>query len=254
MSLDEYEARYLDQYRRGSFETILAAARRRNVLVSLERHRHRRILEVGCGLEPLLESVADFDAFVVVEPAPRCAEHARERAANRPGVRVVQGYLEEVGDEVAGDTPYDFIVMSSVLHEVPDPARLLGAVRALCAPTTVVHVNVPNVRSFHRLLAQEAGLLRDLFEESEMERHFMRQTRFDLPVLLEVMKANGFDVFEHGSYFIKPFTHAQMDAILAAGILPPPVLSGLEGMSRHAPDLGAEIYANARTRPGQAEA
>lgn len=35
----------------------------------LEKYRHRYILEIGCGMEPLYKYFNDFDELVIVEPA-----------------------------------------------------------------------------------------------------------------------------------------------------------------------------------------
>ena len=40
--------------------------------------------------------------------------------------------------------PFDFVIASSLLHEVQDPTRFLRAVRSVCGPETVIHLNVPN--------------------------------------------------------------------------------------------------------------
>src|SRR5262249_10822982 len=149
---DAYVERYLEQYRDGTFETILVEVRRRRVLEAMQNYPHRAVLEVGCGVEPTFLRCDGYDRYVVVEPAETFAQRAESLAERRPGVEVVQGYLEEVAGRIAADGDFDFIVLSSLLHEVPDPERLLRAAGSVCAPGGVVHVNVPNVRSFHRLL------------------------------------------------------------------------------------------------------
>jgi len=51
---------------------------------------------------------------------------------------------------------------------------------------------------------------------------------------------------DSGSYFIKPFTHAQMQQLIEAGILTTALIDGLIRMEQHLPGLGAEIFVNAR--------
>jgi len=109
-----------------------------------------------------------------------------------------------------------------------------------------VHFNVPNVRSFHRLLALESGLIGDLFEQSETERRFQRHTRFDRERLEALLRANGFEILDSATYFVKPFTHAQMDALVQSGTCGPEVIEGLDRMTKYMPDMGCEIYANVR--------
>lgn len=245
MRIGDYTRRYAEQYDEHGFETVLVEVRRRQVLETFVRHTHRHVLEIGCGLEPLFEHVTDFDTFTVVEPSEEFVENARRVAAGRAGVEVRQDYFESEAPLLAG-RPFDLVVASSLLHEVSDPRRLLGAIRSVCADGTVVHVNVPNVRSFHRLLALEMGLIDSVFEPSEMERQFQRTTRFDMDSLQRMLHDEGFEVTRSGSYMVKPFTHKQMEAMLAAGIVDGRVLEGLARMVAHFPGMGCEIFAEAR--------
>src|SRR4051812_11360306 len=212
----DYAAKYFEQYASGGFETILVRVRRGQVLDFLRRHPGARVLEVGCGLEPLFLFWNAFEAMTIVEPSAEFIAAARERAAGDPRIELRHAYLEDVAEDL-GDAKPDVIIVSSLLHEVPDPERLLASLRAVCSPGTIVHINVPNVRSFHRLLALEMGLIDDLFEQSEIEKRFHRHTRFDREKLHALLRGAGFDVLESGTYFVKPFTHAQMEALLSSG-------------------------------------
>lgn len=236
-----YSARYAEQYAVDGFEPSLVAIRRAHVLASLSRYDHGHVLEVGCGLEPLFTFVDGWNEFTVVESSPEFAQNARALSAGRADVRVVEGYFEESHPSLQGVQP-DVVIVSSLLHEVPDPRALLRAVRSVSGPSTVTHLNVPNVRSFHRLLALEMGLIESVSEPSEMEVRFQRHTRYDLDALTALVTAEGFRVLRSGDYFIKPFTHAQMHAMLSAGIIDVRVLEGLDRMTRHLPGLGSEIF------------
>jgi SAM-dependent methyltransferase len=243
--LEAYAKRYAAQYGERSFETLLVAVRRRHVLHWLAHYQARRILEVGCGLEPLFSHYGDFDAWRIVEPVADFARQARKVAAGDARINVSEGYLEEQAGILA-DEDFDFIVVSSLLHEVGVPLRLLEAVHSLCEDTTIVHVNVPNMLSFHRLLALEMGLIADVFETSEMDRAFGHHGRFDHERLIELLTRANFRIAESGTYFVKPFTHDQMDTILRTGVFPPPLLDGLDRMIKYMPDHGCELYANVR--------
>src|SRR5258708_6975198 len=176
--LAEYSARYLEQYAEGGFETVVVRIRREQVLSFLRGTSARRVVEIGCGLEPLFLFADDFESWTIIEPSTEFATNARQRAGKDPRIDIRHGYAEEVAAGLASQSP-QAVIVSSLLHEVPEPKRLLAAVRSLCAAETVVHFNVPNVRSFHRLLALEMGLIGDLFEPSETERRFHRHTRYD---------------------------------------------------------------------------
>jgi SAM-dependent methyltransferase len=243
--LEAYAKRYAAQYSERSFETLLIAIRRRHVLHWLARYGARRVLEVGCGLEPLFSHHTDFDTWRIVEPIAEFAGRARELAVGDDRIEVWEGYVEEQTDVLA-DESLDFVIVSGLLHEVRDPLRLLEAVRSLCGDTTIVHVNVPNMLSFHRLLALEMGLIADVYETSKMDRAFGHLGRFDHERFINLLAEASFRVAESGTYFVKPFTHDQMDAILRTGAFPPSLTDGLDRMTKYMPDHGCELYANAR--------
>lgn len=244
MSAADYDRQYAEQYAQDQFETILVEIRRRRVLESIEPYAPRSVLEVGCGMEPLFSFYEDFDRHTIVEPSRQFTENALRLADRDERVEVIEGTLEERGEHLHGRT-FDAVVVSSLLHEVPDARALLSAVRAVCSERTLVHVNVPNVRSFHRLLAFEGGLIQDVFEPSEMERRFGRHDRFDAVSLQTLLESVGFRVVASGTYFVKPFTHAQMDALLALPAFDrASLLRGLDGMIKYMPELGCELYSD----------
>jgi SAM-dependent methyltransferase len=243
--LKAYEKAYLDSY---EFEKVQASYRRRRVLEILNAQRPRSVLEVGCGLEPLFEHYPGWDRFCVVEPAPGFAANAAERARDRPTVRVVATTFEEFAAQRPTEH-YDAIVISSVLHEVTDPDALMAAAYKIADESTLVHVNVPNERSIHKLLALEMGLLASLSERSELAHTLQISRTYDLPRLCSYLEGRGFEVLETGSYFVKPFTHRQMAAMIEHKIIDERVLDGFYSLVRHLPEMGSEIYANLRKRP-----
>lgn len=250
IDLDDYTEKYAAQYSGGPgwFETVMVAARRRQVLDFCLRHAHRRVLEVGCGLDSLMRHVSDWEEFTIVEPSLEFCDRARAEAKDRAGIAIYDAFLENVAEELSKTRAFDAIVVSSLLHEVADPARLLAAVHRLCGAETVVHFNVPNVRSFHRLLALEMGLISDLFERSATEQKFQRHTRYDRDALIKALNDAGFDLVRFATYFVKPFSHAQMEAVFDGGLLDRRAIEALDRMSKYFPDHGAEMLVEVRRR------
>ena len=244
--IERYTKEYLKHYGEQSFELHLITARRRQVLKSLRAHPHANILEVGCGLEPLFPHIGDYTTFTVIEPSAEFVERAKALSSGRQNVTVIQGRLEQTVLRPAEARTFDFIVLSSLLHEVPDPAHLLRAVHSISGPDTTTHINVPNVYSFHRLLALEMGLIDSVFDRSQTEARFQRYTRFDMPSLIRLVVDQGFRVISSGTYFVKPFTNEQMDQILRHGIVDTRVIQGLERMIRYLPEMGSEMYVEVR--------
>lgn len=235
---------YTEQYMRLPFEPLQAAYRRRKVLAEIERHRPRRLLEIGCGHQPLF---IDWPAasWTVIEPAPLFAENARTLASGYRDVHVVEGYAE-VFSRDPEDAPYDMVILSCLLHEVEDPQSLLSSVRRLCSEGTLLHVNVPNARSLHRLLAVAMGLISSPESKSDMQRTMQQRSVYDAVSLHDELVRAGFAVAEHGTLFVKPFTHAQMQQLVDEGFLTPALLEGLDRLVQQLPDLGSELWVNAR--------
>ncbi|HEU4457626.1 MAG TPA: class I SAM-dependent methyltransferase [Methylibium sp.] len=239
---------YQQAYAASDFEPTMARLRKRVLLAALARWRPRRVLEVGCADDALFNHHADFEHWCVVEPGAGFAALARQHAQRRgfgERVRVVQALLEDAGAELAGGD-FDLILLSGLLHEVPQPAALLAATAALCTPATRVHVNVPNARSLHRLLALEMGLIDSIHAISDQQRALQQTRTYDLDTLSAACRDAGFAIEASGSYFIKPFTHRQMAGLARDGLLDERMLDGLCGLERHLPGLGAEIHVDLR--------
>ena len=234
---------YGEQYRQLPFEPLQAGFRRRRVLAQVARRRPRRLLEVGCAERPLFLDLPGQEA-VVVEPTAVFAAEARRMAADRPGVTVVEALLEEAPAAELGG-PFDLVVVSGLLHEVPDPQRLLRAARGACAPDGVVHVNVPSAGSLHRLLAVAMGLIPDPAAESETQRRLQQRHVYDAAGLDRELADAGLRVLERGSILVKPFTHAQMQQLVDAGFLTDALLDGLDRLTELLPELGSEIWVDA---------
>jgi SAM-dependent methyltransferase len=236
-------ADYTVRYRSLPFEPLQARYRRRRVLARVAAHAPRRLAEIGCGELPLFLDLPGVEA-VVIEPTAAFAASARRLAEGRSGVTVVEDYAERVAAGSVGGQ-VDMVVVSGLLHEVPDPQRVLAAARALCRPGGVVHVNVPSSRSFHRLLAVAMGLIPDPAAESANQRALQQQRIYDPASLERELAAAGLTVRERGSILVKPFTHAQMQRLVDDRFLTPELLDGLDRLAEVLPELGSEIWADA---------
>lgn len=242
-------ADYADQYADLPFEATQVAYRRRLVLEVLEAHGARRVLEVGCGLDPLASHASRFEAWTIVEPAPRFAETARRRTEGDARVRIIAQTIEAaVASGALRPGDFDAILLSSLLHEVPSTEAVLRGVHALCDAHTLVHCNVPNAASLHREWAVAMGLIPSVDTPSPQQLRLQQGRIFDRASLDALMAQCGFGVIERGGYLLKPFTHAQMHGLVSGGTIDRPMLEGLYALGKKFPDLASEIYVNARRR------
>lgn len=126
----------------------------------------RRIVEVGAGIgtfaEHLLQAAPQAE-LTLVEPAGNNYPHLAARFADRPRVRTVQGYL----DDVAQPESADALVAVNVMEHVHDDAGFLRTAHRLLAPGGHALVFVPALPALY-------GTLDEAFE------HVRRYTRDEL--------------------------------------------------------------------------
>lgn len=236
--------RYAVSYSEMPFEPIQAEFRRAFVLEEIKRMAPRSILEVGCGWKPLFIDVDKNIKVCTVEPSQQFYDHACGLISGYSNARLVQGFLEQIAPEDIGT--FDLVVLSGVLHEVSQPLALVESAKKFCSTHSRLHINVPNAKSFHRLLALEMGLIDSLYQLSENQLTLDQSNTFDLDSLSVLVQGAGFIIENVGTYFVKPFTHRQMQLLIDREILSHTMLDGLMKLSKHFPDNGSEVYVNAR--------
>ena len=159
---------YTEQYREKSFEDYLVEYRRKKIIEIIKKHNPTTFLEIGCGLEPLFKymDMSNIYSYTIIEPSEAFAENALKiaRKLNLDKVRVINDFFPP--QESLKEYFFDMIICSSLLHEVEDPSFLLKGIHETCCENTIVHVNVPNARSFHRLLAKHMGIIKDIYENN----------------------------------------------------------------------------------------
>lgn len=238
-------AKYTDDYNQPNFEDYQVEFRRKKILEIIDKYKPQTILEIGCGMEPLFQFLNyKFEKYVIVEPSEVFYGNAVKKADKDKRIICHKKYFGI--DHIEFNLEFDMIICSSLLHEVDRPQELLDAIRNICTENTVVHINVPNANSFHRLLAKKMGLIKDEHEMSERNLLYQQHEVFDTASLAVLLAQTGFEVVESGGYFVKPFTHDQMYQMMKNNIIDEKVLDGLYLMTEYLPDLASEIYINCK--------
>ena len=234
------------EYNKLPFEKEMVRYRKRMLQEKAFCYPHKRILEIGCGLDPLFTTIMDFEHLTLIEPCRafiKNAEKLMHKAKIQKKVTLINGFFEKHMHDLQ-DKGFDLIIFSGLLHEIEDPDFFLRAVNAIADSNSVVHINVPNAHSFHRLLAVKAGLINSEYKRSDTQIRLQQYHTFGLNTLSMLCVKNGFTIIDKGTYFIKPFTHAQMEALMENGIIGRAVMDGFYDMIQYMPDLGAEIFMN----------
>lgn len=231
------------------FEGICTLARQRRNLAFLQEVQPAHVLEVGCGALLLSRMAREAGLatprWTIVEPVAEFAQAARAFAQIDGGIEVIEGYLETSAKGLRAARPqgHDSVVLSGLLHETSDPLALLAAAVELAAPGAQVLASVPNARSFHRLLAVAAGLIPTPDTLTDRNHALGQPVVFDARGLSELMTRAGLTDLACDGYLFKPFTHAQMDLVLAdapSGSRAA-LVEGLIRLGADFPDQAAEI-------------
>lgn len=235
---------YSKIYEQQGFEAIQVKYRRKMLLEQISKYKPQSILEIGCGLEPLFLYVENV-SFTIVEPSTLFCRRGKELLGERKNVLFIENFFENVVEDLL-DSKYDMVICSGLLHEVEEPEKLLNAITKICTKDTIIHINVPNAQSLHRLLARESGFIKDEHELSAQNIKLQQHQVFDFDRLIEMVIKSGMSIEEKGSYFVKPFTHEQMRKCLDEGIINKDVLDGLYNLGKYMPTMGSEIFVNCK--------
>lgn len=246
--------KYVEEYKAVDydFEKTLVRYRRKKVLEILDRHKPKNILEIGCGMDSIANYYTNYDNFLIVEPSQEFASKAIKKQNEK--IKVYVDFIENKIDILKYEY-FDFILLSSLLHEIPDPQGFLKSVVSLCKEETILHINVPNSRSFHLLWAYEAGIIKKMDELTATAYKLQQNTAFNAEKLSDLVQSCGLDILDKGSYFLKPFNHQKMAMSLkgendknGGALLDDRLLDGLYSMTKYMPDLGCEIFINAKIK------
>jgi len=238
---------YEKEYLKSDFEIQQVKYRKRKILETVNDCKGGKILEIGCGDEPLFPYINNYKKYTVVEPAETFYKKAKILAKGYPNVVVKKDYFNYSFINQNADK-YNYVILSGLLHEIEEPIELLECIKMILEDNAFIHINVPNAMSFHRLLALEMGIINSIYEKSDTNIRLQQTSVFDLNSLAkmieDVFDKSDYKILSSGSYFVKPFTHEQMQKCIDMKIFDTSVLEGLYKMEKWIPNLGSEIYIN----------
>jgi ubiquinone/menaquinone biosynthesis C-methylase UbiE len=245
-NIDDYTKVYNDN----EFENIQAKFRKRIVMDFLRKYANNRstILEIGCGSDSMFNYVSNFANFSVVDPSKEFIEKAKLDKLNHQfsdKVTLYNSYLEEAQFE---NKSFDIVIISGLLHEVAYPEKIMSKIKTILSSNAVLHVNVPNANSLHRIWAYESGLIKSVSEISDTQMKYQQSHTFSGETMSQLLNREGYYILESGSYFVKPFTHSQMIFLLKNKVISEVLLEGLYNLTKYMPELGSEIFFNIKIK------
>jgi hypothetical protein len=103
--------------------------RRKKVLEIMNVYRPKNILEIGSGLISIFDFYHDYDSFIAVEPSKLFIDSLyKSEYIKDKRITIINDYFENVADKLAVND-FDFIILSSLLHEVNNPSLLLRSIK-----------------------------------------------------------------------------------------------------------------------------
>jgi SAM-dependent methyltransferase len=167
------------------------------------------VLELGCANGLMTKRIVDIcDRIDVVEGSTRYINDARKEMGKK--IDKVR-FFNMLFSEFFPDKKYDTIILSSVLHEVDSPIKLLKKISQWCKKGTIIYINVPNALSLHRRIGKIMGILKSEYSFSTRDKKFCHKRIYDLKKLKnDVINAN-LKIIKNGGYFLKIFSNKQLN-------------------------------------------
>ena len=236
-NIETYAENYMNDYQ---FEVEMVRYRRDFVLTQLHNLSPQSVLEIGCGAELQAKKYYSeggrWENWQIVEPSDVFIKSAQK--TNLPNLEIIKGFFEDINSELIKEP--DLIICSGLLHEVPNADKLIKAIVACMGPDSILHVNVPNALSFHRRLAVAMGIIKETKELSARNISLQQTRVYDISTLKLHLESFELTTIKNGGYFLKPFTHNQMEQITK--IFGKEILEGLNILGQQEPHLASEIY------------
>jgi len=205
----------------------------------------KRVLEVGCATGEMTVELTEAAAeLTVLEPSKLYCNIVAEKIADQKKhvPRFVNGFLSDMPEE----TPYDVVVLASLLHHLENPACFLAELKRLIHSGSEVLATVPNMTSLHRRIGAKAGLLSDMYGTTLRNNLFNQYGRFDLEQLEDLFCLSGFEVRESYGYMLKPFSSSQMMLL----DLELPMIDALFELGKEFPALASQLFVRAAISKG----
>ena len=231
--------KYLSDFDALPFEKIQAKYRKKKFFENVSTLKNiNSVLEVGCGTSSIFET-KKFKSNYLVEPIKVFCDRLSNRI-NVSDIVIKNCFLEESRLEKT----FDLVVLSCVLHEVPDADRFLREAIKYLNPNGYIYIDVPNAKSLHRQLAVATGYLKSIYVTSTTQQTMQQSANiFTRETLKYFLEQYGLNVIDSNGFFIKPFHHERMQFLVDQGVISDDDLEGFFILGNLMGEFGSEIYA-----------
>lgn len=238
MESDERDlTHYLREYQSLPFERVAEEFRSRALVKAIELRGHTTLLEIGCGSKSIFRRLGPKYSGVIVEPVSALLGLHSDLS---PRCTLVNARLEAIEPEAFA--PLEAIVMSSILHEVPDPRLLVKRSLQFTQAGALIFCVVPNGLSLHRFVGWKKQILTDpLARTATQDLMQQRSAVFTPESLMELFAECEVSTVQCQTIFPKLLSHLQMEQLLDAGTIDMNFLETMDRLSGELEPTGSEI-------------
>lgn len=173
--MSKYENEHLNgQVSESALSTYRAIVETINSILT---DKNARILDVGCATGALLAEFKDsgYQNVTGTDPSPSCARTAMKLY----GIQVLNMPISEIPNF---ESPFDFLILNSVLEHIHDVNVSLQSLRNLLKPGGMIWIEVPDATRFSEWTSAA-------FQQFSMEHINF----FSAASLMNLMQKNGFE-------------------------------------------------------------
>lgn len=239
-NFDEYQENYASL----PFEPVQEHYRRKRLVEVLEKYLPARVIEIGCGRESVFQHWSPAHDATIVEPIEEHLDSCQEAITSIENIQLTTftGTLEEYCEISQAENSFDLAILSSVLHEFPDPIAALYQVHSILNRQGFIVLITTNPHSIHRLLGVDLGILKSTSEGTSTELQMNQSAAWDMDQLRQMLARTNFEVVEQFSSFPKLLSHAQMQEALDKDFIGQEFLDGMFALSPYLERHGSEIF------------
>ncbi len=236
---------YLRNYLQLPFEKTFEIYRHKKIIeliTSSNIEKMKSLLEIGPGLNPIFSSLKEFETVHALEPIIDFYQSNKRTFSKKQSVQFFNLTLEEFYNTSSKRDSYDLIILSSVLHEIPNYAQALEQCFTMLSNQGKIVIVVPNNRSLHRLIGEQKGVHPRGESLTKTEITMQQSVSFSVESIKVELEKAGFKTISVNTEFLKIFPHDVMQDLLDKKILNEQILEFFAVSSQLLPDYGAEIF------------
>lgn len=222
---------------------------KKNVISSLiEKYtiggENKSVLQLGCSNG--YETNYLIDHFMNVDVVDGSSEFIKKmKEKNTPKANFIHSLFEEYDP---GGKKYDYIFCNYVLEHVLDVVCVLDNIKKCLAKDGIIIAVVPNANAFSRRLAQQMGIISDLYELTKNDLTHGHRRVYDRSTLFIDFDNAGLEIVQVEGVIFKILADFQLNEMLNNGIISEEHIWGLQKMAVDQPELCDSIFVVAKTK------